>query len=709
MTNKPLRQFIYIIPLLLWTLSGCQVGGSGAFIQGDTPEENNTTYTGSSVTGDWVVLNLLDEPENLNPYISTSASATQIYSGYIYEGFLRTERKPPWDNEPWLVEELPEVSDDHLHYKWKLRRDAYWHDDKQITMHDAVFSLKAIMNPYVDDLPTKPYFKELDSLHLIDDFTLEMFCSKPYFMHVDFLGGFSMLPKHVFDEQGLMDDMTYFQVMNGSAYERLADALESDAQFSWGELYPAVTLAGVEKSFKTITDEAIKWKDMIKELPGWESQPAGERLSKVLTYLKNHPDGKSAHRRTTEIYNLVEKAVSVIPLAAEIASESQSGTFPRRDELKEYCRDIHDRIEEFGNQFNNHPKNREPTVGSGPYIFDHWLTGQEVVIRRNENYWRGEGHAYLDKIVWRILTDATASLVALKNGEIDFMQNLQTIQYLTMTNRKKFLNDFVKSTFVVPSYNYLGWRMGNPIFADKRVRRAMTHMVRRKDAAEKLQFGFAEIVTGNFYRHGPDYNSNIIPYKYNPELALEILHEAGWEDIDDDGILEKDTLEFRFEMLIPSGSPFAEQLTSIMREDLYMIGIEMDIRRLEWSVFINNYIRNHNFDACFLGWVFGMKGDPKQVWHSESATGRGSNHVEFRNSEADSLIDAARVEFDRAKRVKMYHRFQEILHEEQPYTFLFSTMRKPAYDKRFKGVKWYPFRPGYLLDEWFVAADEQKY
>ncbi len=104
-----------------------------------------------------------------------------------------------------------------------------------------------------------------------------------------------------------------------------------------------------------------------------------------------------------------------------------------------------------------------------------------------------------------------------------------------------------------------------------------------------------------------------------------------------------------------------------------------------------------------------MKGDPKQVWHSESATGRGSNHVEFKNAEADSLIDAARVEFDQEKRVAMYRRFQQILHEEQPYTFMFSNMRKPAFDRRFKGVKWYPFRPGYQLDEWFVPSDEQKY
>ena len=237
----------------------------------------------------------------------------------------------------------------------------------------------------------------------------------------------------------------------------------------------------------------------------------------------------------------------------------------------------------------------------------------------------------------------------------------------------------------------------------------MTHMVRRHEIAEKMLFGFAEVVTSNFYRYGMDYDSTIVAYEYDPIEAQRLLAESGWADIDNDGILEKDSLEFKFEMLLPSGSQTAENLASILREDLYMIGVEMEIRKLEWSVFINNYIRNHNFDACYLGWVFGMKGDPKQVWHSQSATGRGSNHVEFKDSKADSLIDAARVEFDQEKRVAMYHRFQQILHEEQPYTFLFSDTRKPAYDKRFKGVRRYPFRPGYQFDEWFVPRDEQKF
>ena len=146
MTGFQLRQVLIVSFVFILTINGCQIGGSGAFVQGDSPEENNNLYEGEPTTGDWLVLNLLSEPENLNPYISTSASATNIYSGYIYESFLRTERKPPWGDDPLLVEELPEASEDHLKYKWKLRKNIKWHDGNPLTMRDAVFSLKAIVN-----------------------------------------------------------------------------------------------------------------------------------------------------------------------------------------------------------------------------------------------------------------------------------------------------------------------------------------------------------------------------------------------------------------------------------------------------------------------------------------------------------------------------------------------------------------------------------
>ncbi|MCF7810765.1 hypothetical protein K9N50_07220, partial [bacterium] len=248
----------FIMLSLIFLANGCQVGGSKAFVPGDSFEDNNATYQGEPVTGDWLVMDLLDEPESLNPFTSTSASATNIYNGYIYETFLQTRRDPPWDDVPLLADSLPESSADHLMYKWRLQQNIHFHDGHALTMQDAYFSLKALMNPYVDDLPSKPYYAELDSMKMIDDYNLIMYCSQPYFLHQEFLGSFAVLPKHIFDSEGLMDDLSYFQVKNGSAFGRIADLLEKENDVSWNDLPVAVVLAVLEKSISNLTEEKIE-------------------------------------------------------------------------------------------------------------------------------------------------------------------------------------------------------------------------------------------------------------------------------------------------------------------------------------------------------------------------------------------------------------------------------------------------------------------
>jgi peptide/nickel transport system substrate-binding protein len=101
--------------------------------------------------------------------------------------------------------------------------------------------------------------------------------------------------------------------------------------------------------------------------------------------------------------------------------------------------------------------------------------------------------------------------------------------------------------------------------------------------------------------------------------------------------------------------------------------------------------------------------DPYQIMHSSSAVKRGSNYGGFKNPEVDKLIEQARQEFDSEKRKQLYWRLQEIIHEEQPYTFVLWLQEAGAYTKRFQGVTFVPARPGYDLNAWFVPRAAQKY
>lgn len=351
--------------------------------------------------------------------------------------------------------------------------------------------------------------------------------------------------------------------------------------------------------------------------------------------------------------------------------------------------------------FNQHSIGRQP-VGTGPYRLERWDTGKEIVLVRNEDYWDVKPH--IKRIVFKIITDNTVALQVLKQGALDLM-SLRPIQWMKQTGGERFNEKYQKLKYYLPIYSYIGWNLRKPWFQDRRVRQAMTMLIDRPLILDKILFGLGTIVTGSFYVNSPDYNKDVKPYPYDPAAAVELLKAAGWEDHDGDGVLDKDGVPFSFEFLTSAGSKFGEQIATILQENLKNVGIRMDIRKLEWAVFVQR-VQEHDFDATTMAWSLNWESDPFQLWHS-SQVEKGSNYVGFVNAEADKLIEEGRREFDAEKRRALYHRFHEIIHEEQPYTFLFTTEALVAVDRRFQNVNVYPM--GLAPRQWWVPKELQLY
>ncbi|MEA3364608.1 MAG: ABC transporter substrate-binding protein, partial [Candidatus Hydrogenedentes bacterium] len=269
----------------------------------------------------------------------------------------------------------------------------------------------------------------------------------------------------------------------------------------------------------------------------------------------------------------------------------------------------------------------------------------------------------------------------------------------------RFEAQFNKFSYYAPSYTWVGWNARKPQFSDKLVRRAMTMLLNREQIADYIYHKLAIVVTGNFFIDSPEYNGDIEPWPFDPPQARKLLEECGWIDTNGDGIRDKHGVDFRFEMLIVNAPIRYEQIATVFQEELKRAGIEMTIRPLEWATFTQS-LDARKFDACMLGWSMPPDPDPYQVWHSSQA-GSGSNYVAFNNPEADRIIEDARETFDREKRIQLYRRFHEIVHEEQPYTFLFCPKNLLAVDKRFHGIVMYPFGPD--SEEWWVPKKLQRY
>jgi len=355
--------------------------------------------------------------------------------------------------------------------------------------------------------------------------------------------------------------------------------------------------------------------------------------------------------------------------------------------------------------FNKHPFGRN-IVGTGPYKFVKWETGKRIELVRNENYWGKK--PYPDRIVFKIITNEDVALQAFKQGEIDTV-SLTPTQWTKQTNYPEFYQKANKIAYDYPQFGYIGWNLRRAPFDDKRVRTAMTLLLNREAILKNIMFCMGKVVSGPFYINTPYYDQTIKPLPYDPEQAKKILDQAGWSDHNGDGVRDQDGKDFRFEFLMPSGNQDTEKIATIYKEDLAKAGIIMEIRQLEWAVFLQN-IQDHKFDASTLGWAMDFDTDPYQIWHSSMADVKGSsNHVGYKNPEVDQLIEQGRVEFDRNKRALIYHQIHKIIAQDQPYTFLFTPKARIAVNKRFRNVVPYTLRPIFKFTDWFVPLPLQKY
>ncbi len=380
-----------------------------------------------------------------------------------------------------------------------------------------------------------------------------------------------------------------------------------------------------------------------------------------------------------------------------------------------------DRVKQFGEHFNS-GYNRK-IMGSGGFILadpeTDIVTQQKVVLTRSPNYWgKGidlpKGPGYVDKHVYKTINNMDAAFIELTNGNLD-VHRLQALEFKEKSWEPEFLNKYLKGIRFGSGYIFIGWNNDHKIFGDSKVRRAMSHLLNRREMIDNLLFGLGEPVDGPINPFRPEYNKNLKVYEYDPDLALDLLDEAGWTDSDDDGILDKEIdgerTKFEMEFLVNSGNQLRKDIALVFQNEAQDIGIECRVTELDWGVFLERVTKQKNFDAITLGWSGGggvaFPPDAYTVWHSSQIEGGGFNFIGFRNVEVDGILERYREEFDQDKRAEMYQRFQQILNEDQPYTFLWNQRGATAYSRRFRDANWYP--TGVEPNSWWVEKADRLY
>jgi len=377
--------------------------------------------------------------------------------------------------------------------------------------------------------------------------------------------------------------------------------------------------------------------------------------------------------------------------ALEVVGFWDTGIFPKH-------------IYEFtdAQQFNERVSN---PVGSGPYLFEKWDVGSEVVLRLNENYWGPKPK--LKKVIYRFIPNNIASLQALRSHRVDMIiPDME--QFADLLDDEDFNKEFNCVSYWNPGapFYYIGWNQKTPFFYDRRVRLAMTHIVNRPQIVSELLKGQAETITGPFYLKGNQNDPDIKPRPYDLEKARELLDEAGWIDTDGDGVRDKNGTPFRFKFMYSSHYILYQRIAKLLKDEAARVGIEVIPDPYEWSVIMGR-LTDRKFEAMIMGWGGDIIEDFYQIFHSSQIENRGSNYVAFRNDQADTIIEKIRLTMDENDRDRLSRQLHRILHDQQPYTFLYARPTFRLVDKRFANTRVHKL--GFNYFEWYVPKELQRY
>jgi peptide/nickel transport system substrate-binding protein len=343
--------------------------------------------------------------------------------------------------------------------------------------------------------------------------------------------------------------------------------------------------------------------------------------------------------------------------------------------------------------------NHQP-LSSGEFALESWAHNQTLSLVRNDLY-PGKA-ALLDRVVFRVLPEGNARLVALESGEVDLVDDVppDALRRLEESGKVRITANGGRRFY------YLQWNFANPLFAGADIRKALSLAIDRERMVETLLMGYGSPANGPIPPAIWNHHHSLAPDSFDPVRARRMLEAAGWRDGDGDGVIEKDGVDFRFEILTKQGDPVRESGSVILRENLKDIGVEVTILAMELAAGLDR-LRSGRFDSYFGRLNANLFGDPSGYIKSTAVEEFNNGH--YANAEVDSLLTLALGTLDRAEALRVWLEIQELLAADPPSAYLFYPENLVGIGVRLRDVRPHLLSPVNNLAEWWIAPGDRKY
>lgn len=308
-------------------------------------------------------------------------------------------------------------------------------------------------------------------------------------------------------------------------------------------------------------------------------------------------------------------------------------------------------------------------VGSGRFRFVRWNAGASIELAGDTGNYRGRPG--LDRVIMTIAPDFNGALTRLLGGEADIIEQVpppSLAQVTSDTTLRLLLNPGLDYNFVQFNLRHPKNRSRpHPLFADRALRRALTHAVDRRRNVQNAYDSLASVALGPTVRAYPTTDPGLKQIPYSPEMARSILDSLGWRDTDGDGVRERMGTKLEFTLAVPSSSKSRNTVAVLMQDQLKQVGVKMNLDLLDFTTFIDRETRR-DFDAVFGGWrVEPSPGGIRQTWTSAGSRGAGgTNYGSYENPLFDALVDSALSATALADRRALFTRAYDVIIGDAP-------------------------------------------
>ena len=332
-------------------------------------------------------------------------------------------------------------------------------------------------------------------------------------------------------------------------------------------------------------------------------------------------------------------------------------------------------VEEMGEEFEKNP------VGTGPYQFVEWKSGERIELKAFEDYWRGSPS--IKNLTFLVMTNKNTAAIALENGEIDvlYAPSSSDREHLMSLPNVQYLETEVASYYYVLAFN-----TESEIFSNQKLREAISYAINREDivlgALDGMGAPVEMPIAPNAFGYDPDFQG----HPYDVDKAKELMAEAGYPD----GL----TVTIKLNQ-----SSVYTRPAEIVQAQLREIGINLEFELMERSAYLTDVTTDCNYDIT-LYMFSNAYDDADYVFYGRlySENIGSTNYTRYSNPEVDEMIMQARTSSDEEERMQLYEQISQVVIDDVPFIPLATGASNIAANSQLSGVQPSPNELHYVFD-----------